>query len=129
MPDVIVPSVYVPLELAVHVPLTVRDPEIVTFLQLFGSRPASEISRLLPVKLRHDELTFQVPTALPPQAVTLPQPIVDSPPLELPPVVLVAPPLAELPPDVDELPGFEPELELHAAAISPNAITIVTAVA
>jgi hypothetical protein len=126
VPDVVVPSVYVPLELAVHVPLTVRDPEIVTFLQLFGSRPADEISRLLPLKVRHDELTAQVPTALPPQAVRLEQDAVAPPPLELPPV-LVAPPLAELPPDVGELPELEPEL--HAAEISPNAITIVRAVA
>ena len=30
VPDVVVPSVYVPSELAVHVPVTLSEPEIVT---------------------------------------------------------------------------------------------------
>src|SRR5262249_59447843 len=72
-PVVVVPSVYVLLELAVHVPLTFSEPVNVTFLQLVGSRPASEMSRLLLESCRHDELTVQVPTTLPPQVETLVQ--------------------------------------------------------
>ena len=41
--------------LAVHVPVTLSEPEIVTFLQVRGSRPASEMSRLLPLSVRHDD--------------------------------------------------------------------------
>ena len=113
VPVVVVPSVYVPSELAVHVPLTLRDPVIVTFLQLPGSRPAAEMSRSLLLRSRHAELAVQVPTTLPPQAVTfvhdVPPPPV--PPLALPPVPTEPPlpPVLELPPVPEGL--FEPVLE------------------
>ena len=47
VPDVVVPSVYVPSDLAVNVPVTLSEPEIVTLLQERGSSPASEMSTLL----------------------------------------------------------------------------------
>jgi hypothetical protein len=114
LPVVVVPSVYVPLALAVQVPLTLSEPVSVTFLQADGSSPAAPMSRLLLLKFRHDELTFQVPTTSPPQAVTLGQ---DDPPP--PPPVPVVPPL-ELPPAPDGL----LDVGLHAAEIIPNAIAI-----
>jgi hypothetical protein len=91
LPVVVVPSVYVPLALAVQVPLTLREPESVTFVQAEGSSPALEMSRFVLRKSRHDELTFQVPTTSPPQAVIpgqvgAPPPPVPAVPLELPPV-------------------------------------------
>jgi len=63
---------------------------------------------LVLLKFRHDELTFQVPTTSPPQAVTLGQ---DDPP---PPPPVPAVPL-ELPPVPDGL----LEVELHAPEIIP----------
>jgi hypothetical protein len=105
-PVVVVPSVYVLLAVAVHVPVTSSEPVSVTFLQLVGSRPASEMSRLLLESARHDELTVQVPTTLPPQAATL----VQDP--ELPPVALPPepfdPPLWPLPPEPVEPPLCAP---------------------
>jgi hypothetical protein len=68
LPVVFVPSVYVPFEFAVHVPVTLIDPEIDALLQVRGSRPTSEMSRA-PLKLTHDDITFQVPTTSPPHAV------------------------------------------------------------
>src|SRR5262249_36965452 len=93
VPVVVVPSVYVPLALAVHVPLTSSEPEIVTFMHVRGSRPTSEMSRA-PLSVRHDDATFQVPTTLPPQADTFvhddpPVPVL--PPPEVPPVFPVPP--------------------------------------
>jgi hypothetical protein len=114
VPDVVVPSVYVPSAFAVHVPLTLREPANVTFLQLRGSSPANVMSRLLPPIVRHDELTAQVPTTLPPQAVTAGH---DDPPP--PPPVPVIPPLLEVPPAPDGVPVLEAQApEKIAAAIA-----------
>ena len=57
-----------PVAVAVNDPLTLREPEIVTLVQVRGSRPMAEGSTL-PLRLKHDELTSQVPTTLPPHAV------------------------------------------------------------
>ncbi len=66
-PVVVVLSVYVPSELAVHVPVTRRDPVMGTDPQAI---PISETFNC-PVTLRQDEVAFQVPTMSPPQAETL----------------------------------------------------------
>jgi hypothetical protein len=122
LPVVVVPSVYVPFELAVHVPLTVREPLAVTFLQLRGSRPASEMSTFELDTVRHDDITVQVPTTLPPQADPLAEHAADVPPVPLPvvPPVVPAVPAAELPP----VPVGPSELDVHAPKITPNAIAI-----
>jgi hypothetical protein len=80
---VVVSSVYVPLALAVHVPVTLSEPEIVGFTQLRGSRPAADGSTV-PLSLRQGDITVHVPTTSPPQAVTLVEQ--DDPPPPLPPV-------------------------------------------
>src|SRR3982751_6825832 len=72
VPIVVVPSMYVPSALPVHDPLTLREPVISPLLQRGGSRPANEMSSF-PPSARQDEVTFHVPTTLPPQAVTLGQ--------------------------------------------------------
>jgi hypothetical protein len=85
------------------------------------------MSRLLSLNVTHDELTFQVPTTLPPQAVTLGQDAPPPVPLEVPPVPVelppapVVPPVLELPPVPDE----PIELELQA----PKIIAIASVVA
>jgi hypothetical protein len=85
---------YVPSALAVHVPVTSREPESFTGVHIEGSSPAAEMSRLAALNFTHDELTVHVPTTLPPHAVTLghddppPAPVelpVPAEPLELPP--------------------------------------------
>jgi len=119
--------VYEPSDLAVNDPVTVSEPEIDTLVQERGSSPASEMSRLLSLNVTHDELTFQVPTTLPPQAVTLGQDAPPPVPLELPPVLVELPPVPVFPP-VLELPPVpdEPiELELQA----PKIIAIASVVA
>jgi hypothetical protein len=96
-----------------------------------------------PATFKHDEATVQVPTALPPQAVTLvqeapvpPVPVAPPVPVELlpavelpmpavellvPPVVLPAPP-AELPVPADEVPGPPELLELQATTTKTAAV-------
>jgi hypothetical protein len=59
-----------PVAVAVNDPVTLREPEIVTLVQVLGSRPMAEGSTL-PLTVKQDELTSQVPTTLPPHAVTL----------------------------------------------------------
>jgi hypothetical protein len=71
-----------------------------------------------PLKLRHDEVTFQVPTTLPPQADPFGQ---DGPPVPAVPVV-PAVPLLELPP----VPVVFP-VGLQAPEIIANAIAIARA--
>jgi hypothetical protein len=131
---------------AVQVPVTLSEPESFTSLQAFGSRPTVETSKTPPT-LKHDELTFQVPTTSPPHAGTLEQeppappvllvlppaptmpPVLDTPPLPVvPPVLLAVPPLAGTPP----FPGLPPVgvgllgVELHEALeTKPSAIAIV----
>jgi hypothetical protein len=107
------------LALAVKVPLTLSDPEIDTLSHVRGSRP-SHAGSTLPFTVKHDDITVQVPTTLPPQAVTFwqdePPPV---PPLDVPPVPGPVPPL-ELPP----VPEGAPEVAVHAPEIVPavNAI-------
>jgi hypothetical protein len=105
VPVVVVPSVYVPLAFAVHDPLTFSEPAIEALLQVRGSRPTNEMSRA-PLSVTHDDVTFQVPTTLPPQAVPLGQ---DGPPA--PPL-----PVLEEPPVPVELPG----LDVHPSRTVPN---------
>jgi hypothetical protein len=112
VPVVVVPSVYVPFAFAVHVPLTLIDPEIDVVLQVRGSRPTSEMSRA-PLKFTHDDVTFQVPTTLPPQGDPFGQ---DGPPVPADPVV----PPPELPP----VPVWLFPVELQAPEIIANAIAI-----
>lgn len=94
-----------------------------TFLQLLGSRPACPMSRFVLLTFKQDEDTDQLPTALPPQGVTLEQ----DPPLpalpELPPVpplppVPVLPPVPPLPP-VTVLPPVPTVPPLPAAELPP----------
>jgi hypothetical protein len=93
LPDVVVLSKYVPSDLAVHVPVTWRDP--VTDADAHP-RDNTDISSC-PVTFRQDEVTVQVPTTSPPQGTTLVQEAPPAPPLGLPPVPTV-PPLAFVPP-------------------------------
>jgi hypothetical protein len=118
LPVVVVSSVYVPLALAVHVPLTLREPEIVRFTQLRGSRPASETSTF-PLNFRQDELTLHVPNTLPPHGVP-PGHDPPAPPLpdEPPPVPTAAPP------PVPPVPDGVSEPPEHAPEIIPNAIAM-----
>jgi hypothetical protein len=68
-PDVIVLSEYVPSELAVHVPVTRKDPVIGA-----GAQWAPTVDRSsCPVTVRHDDVAVHVPTRLPPQGTTLEQ--------------------------------------------------------
>ena len=114
VPDVVVLSVYVPSALAVHVPLTVTEPVSFTFVHMAGLSPAAEMSRLVALNVKQDELTVHVPTTLPPQAATFGHP----PPAP----VLPAAPAVPL-----ELPAapvrFEPLP--HAPESIPAAIAIV----
>ena len=93
-PVVVVLSVNVPPELAVHVPVVWRDPVTGTVAQPISSSDTS----MSPDNARHDDVTFQVPTTLPPQGVTLEQ-VAPPPPL---------PPELELPPDPDPPPAVTP---------------------
>jgi len=116
VPVVVVPSTYVPLALAVKVPVTLKDPEIPTLVQVRGSRPSQDGSTL-PFTVRHEDITFQVPTTLPPQAVTS----AHDPPV--PPPAPVVPPPLELPP----VPDGVLVVGLHAPENTPNAIAIARA--
>lgn len=68
--------------------------------------PTSDRSRA-PLTVKHDDVTVQVPTTLPPQGA----PFEHDPP---------APP----PPEVPPVPGEPPEPALHALAINPNAAAV-----
>ena len=133
-PFVTVLSAYVPSELAVHVPVTSRDPVIGTELH-----PIPRIdTSMFPDKVRHDDVTFQVPTTLPPQEVplghwtgwvVLPElpplagdpPLPEAPPDWLPPDWLPPePPFAVVPPEPP--PGVEVE---HAEPRIQSAGTMV----
>ena len=76
-PVVVVSSEYVPSALAVNVPVTCSDPVTGADGQ---PAPTSDRSRS-PLTFRHDDVTVQVPTTLPPQAVTLGQDAPPPPPL------------------------------------------------
>jgi hypothetical protein len=76
------------------------------------------MSRFVAFNFKHDDVTFQVPTTLPPQAVTLGQEVPE------PPVPVVpALPLGELPP----MPVGFPNPALHATEIIPKAAAIARA--
>jgi carbon monoxide dehydrogenase subunit G len=53
VPVVVVPSTYVPLALAVKVPVTLNEPEIPTLVQVRGSSPSQDGSTL-PFTVRHE---------------------------------------------------------------------------
>src|SRR5580704_5425031 len=127
VPVVVVASVYVPSGLAVQAPVTWRDP----LTGAEGQPAPTNVRSRSPVTWRHDELTFQVPIRLPPQAVTLEQDPPCVPPPELPPaappVPLAAlppvPPAEELPPVPDSPPAPEPQAPEIIPAATPNAKT------
>ncbi|HEX5270612.1 MAG TPA: hypothetical protein VFW33_09010, partial [Gemmataceae bacterium] len=66
VPVVTVSSVYVPSPAALQVPLTWSDPVINADVQPAPTTDGSSV----PLTVRHDDVTIQVPTTLPPQAVT-----------------------------------------------------------
>ena len=111
-PDVIVSSEYVPLALAVNVPVTWRDPVTGAIGQL---APAT-VRSSAPATLRQEDVTVQVPTTSPAQGVTLGQ---DAPPAPPPPPGPVAP----APP----APGDPPVPELHPSPNTPSAIANASA--
>jgi hypothetical protein len=76
--------------LAVHVPVTCKDPVTDTEGQL-GPEPMS-IKSNCPVTLRHPEATLQVPTRSPPQELALEVVLVQVLPAEAPPLPLALPP-------------------------------------
>jgi hypothetical protein len=104
---VAVASVYAPPDLAVHFPVTCKDAVTVPLVQ---AKPAFLLGSNGPDVVRHDEVTFQVPSTSPPQGVTLvheppapPLPVLPplavDPPLAVLPPLAVDPPLAVLPPE------------------------------
>jgi hypothetical protein len=126
LPDVVVLSKYVPSALAVHVPVTWREPET----GADGHPAPTDAKSSSPATFKHDDVTVQVPSTSPPHGATLEQEPVAPPLPELPPVAtapprpelppVTAPPLLELPPVVTtppllELPAAPPLLELPAA--------------
>jgi len=121
VPVVFVASVYVPFALAVHVPVTDKEPERVTLSQVRGSSPAREMSRSELLNVRQDDVTFQVPTTLPPQAVPFGQDPPDPPAV---PVLPATPVPAGPPPPVPDGPEFA---ELQAPEMLPNATAITRA--
>src|SRR6185436_19144299 len=115
VPVVVVASMYVPFAFAVHVPLTCSEPEIDAVLHVRGSRPTSEVSSA-PLNVTHDDVTFQVPTTLPPQGDPFGQ---DGPPVPaLPPAPLVPAPLLPAAPERLPPPG------VHAPAIATTASAV-----
>src|SRR6478609_1791617 len=66
-PVVVVSSEYVPSALAVNVPLTSREP----VTAVVGQPAPTNARSSSPVTFRHDDVTDQVPTTLPPQGVAL----------------------------------------------------------
>lgn len=104
-PFVVVLSVYVPSAFAVYVPVVWSEPVAGTVAH---PRLASDTS-ILPDNVTHEDVTFQVPTTLPPQGDTLGQEV--EPPALPPPVpVLLAPPFVEVAPALlaPPLPVFAP---------------------
>ena len=108
LPDVVVLSEYVPSELAVHFPVTWRDPVTGTDAQ---PKPNNDRSSA-PDTLRHDDVALHVPTKLPPQAATLEQ--------DAPPAPLLLPLEPELLPEPELLePELSPELDAEPEPASP----------
>jgi hypothetical protein len=117
VPMVIVLSVDVPSPTAVQAPLTRRSPVTGADVQ---PAPTNEGSRL-PLTSRQEDVTIQVPTRSPPQAVTFEQDAPAPPAPEIPPA-LTTPPLPDFPPVPDEA----PEPELHAIEISPGPTAVAS---
>src|SRR5450631_1634735 len=115
VPVVIVLSVNVPLPTAVQVPLTWRSPVTGADEQ---PAPTSEGSRL-PLTFMHEDVTVQVPTTSPPQAVTFEQAAPAPPVPEIPPVP-TAPPLPGVPPVPDK--AFAPEPQPPEISAGPMAV-------
>ena len=115
-PVVTVPSEYVPSALAVNVPVTVREPVTGADAQ---PAPAKDRFRS-PLTFRQDDATVQVPTTLPPQAVTLGQ---GAPP----PPLFPAAPVVAAPPELPPAPGDPPPSGLHPAENIPIAIASAAA--
>jgi hypothetical protein len=116
VPVVVVLSEYVPLELPVHVPDTWSDP-----VTDADAQPTPRFVRSAsPLTLRHDDITVQTPTTLPPHGVP-PAHAPAAPPPEVPPVP--PDPLLELPP----VPDGPLETGVHAPESIPNAIAITRA--
>jgi hypothetical protein len=118
VPVVTVSSVYVPSPTAVQAPVTCSDPVIGAEVQPAPTTDGSSV----PLTVRQDEVTVQVPTTLPPQAVTFEQDAPAPPDAEIPPPA--APPLPSLPPVPDVVPDPEPHPE--KAGPSPTAIASTT---
>jgi hypothetical protein len=124
-------SEYVPSDLAVHVPVTLRDPVIGADAQPI---PKPDMSRF-PVTAKHEDVTFQVPTTSPPQGETLAvavqvepppaPPLPEVPPLATVPPLLLVPPdppaLLLVPPEPPLLPVVPPDL---AAELPPDAVVV-----
>src|SRR6188768_865804 len=112
LPVVFVLSVKVPSALATKVPVVVSEPTTGTV----GQPRLAKDTSMSPDIFRHDDVTFQAPTTLPPHGVTLVQLAVGPPPPPLGrPPVLLAPPL-ELPP-VEAVPAPPGESSLMLQAV------------
>lgn len=107
VPVVSVSSVYVPSLAAVQLPLTWSDPVISADVQ---PAPTTEGSSV-PLTVRHDDVTVQVPTKLPPQAVTFEHEAPEPPLPEAPPAPIAPPP---------PVPNEGPESERQADEVSPG---------
>jgi hypothetical protein len=105
VPVVVVISEYVPSALAVHEPLTVSDPVAGAGGQL---SPAS-VRSCSPVTFKHDDVTFQVPTTLPPQGATFEHE--------------AAPPPAPVFPVLPPVPDWGLVVVLQAAQSNPNVVS------
>jgi hypothetical protein len=101
-PVVMLSSVYVPSPLAVHVPVTWREPVTGTVVQ---PRLARETS-MSPERARHDDATVQLPMTEPPQGVALGQ-LDEGPDVPPPPPMPLDPPEPGVPPVA---PAWLPEL-------------------
>jgi len=106
------------LAFADQVPLVVREPVTAAL----GQFAPIAVRSSEPLTVMHDEVTFQLPTTLPPQAAGLEQawpgvpelpPVPKAPALPVP-APWLAPPLLE-PPPVPAAPEDEPELHATSA--------------
>jgi hypothetical protein len=95
--------------LAVRLPFTWSEPVTGAVEQLRLTAVGSSV----PLTVRHDDTTFQVPTTLPPQVFPFEQDAGPPPAPVLPPVPVVCPPLPPVPP------VFEVELP-HAITVTDN---------
>ena len=95
-----------PSELTVKVPVVVKEPVTGTV----GQPKLDSETSMSPVIFKQEDITVQVPTALPPQAATLLQ----LPPLPIAPPVVLAPPIVLAPPTL-----LVPPLELPAVGTVP----------